>query len=192
MRVNARHREMVRRVSNRLRLDQPLRHVYERMEPTAKRDRLDNEHLRLLIAFCLREDDNCIDVGAHSGALLREMVRCAPGGHHIAYEPLPELAAQLKVEFPGVDVRNAAVSNQVGEAAFFRIAEDPMQSGLKLRGGAGSIVPETITVKLEKLDDTLPTGYAPSLIKIDVEGGERQVIEGAIDTISRLYPDRLL
>lgn len=188
MPLNPRYREAIRKVSGRVGLEQALRRVYERIEPTAKRDRLDNEHLRLLMAFYLREDANCIDIGAHSGAVLREIVRCAPRGRHIAYEPLPEFAERLAREFPAVDVRNAAVSNQAGEATFYRIRDDPMQSGLHRRTNAESVPADALTVKIEKLDDSLPEGYAPSLIKIDVEGGERQVIEGAIETIARHAP----
>jgi hypothetical protein len=43
-------------------------------------------------------------------------------------------------------------------------------------------------VATERLDETLPAGYMPRLIKIDVEGAERQVIEGAIEAISRCKP----
>jgi FkbM family methyltransferase len=165
-----------------------MRGIYERMEPNARRDRVDNEHIRLLLAFCLPEDANCIDIGAHSGVLLREMVRCAPRGSHIAYEPLPELAQRLSREFPGVEVRNAAVSNHTGHAHFYRVRDDPMQSGLRLRTGADTAIADPIPVEVERLDDSLPPDYVPSLIKIDVEGGERQVIEGAMGTITRHAP----
>jgi FkbM family methyltransferase len=188
MRVSPRYRDAARRVSRRLGVDDAARRVWEIMEPAARRDRLDNEHLRLLMAFALREDSNCIDIGAHAGVLLREMVRCSPKGRHIAYEPLPELADRLRRDFPMVDVRNAAVSNASGEAAFHRVRRDPMASALKLRRDVELGPTETITVKLEKLDDALPSGYVPSLIKIDVEGGEREVLEGAIQTISDHSP----
>lgn len=41
----------------------------------------------------------------------------------------------------------------------------------------------TIEVRTEQLDDCLPVGYVPHLIKIDVEGPEQQVLEGAVGTI---------
>jgi Methyltransferase FkbM domain len=47
---------------------------------------------------------------------------------------------------------------------------------------------ETLTVPTETLDHSLPAGYVPTFIKVDVEGAERQVFEGAIDTISRYKP----
>ena len=72
-------------------------------------------HLRLLLAFSLSADSNCIDVGSHRGDVLREMVRLAPLGTHVAYEPVPESCAQLVAAFPQVDVRQAAASNVDGE-----------------------------------------------------------------------------
>jgi FkbM family methyltransferase len=188
MNISPQHRDAARRASRRLGLEAPARWVWEAMVPAARRDRVDNEHLRLLMAFSLRQDANCVDIGAHAGVVLREMVRCAPDGHHIAYEPLPEFADRLRHDFPGVEVRNAAVSNVSGQAAFHRVRHDPMASGLKLRRGVEPATTELITVRVDTLDDALSPGYAPSLIKIDVEGGERQVLEGAIDTISRYAP----
>ncbi len=188
MPIGPRQREMVRRAAARVGFEVPLRVAWERVRPDVRRDRIDNEHLGLLLAFSLREDANCVDVGAHSGAILREMVRIAPRGHHIAYEPLPEFAARLTAEFPSVDVRNAAVSNESGEATFFRMVGGEMQSGLKLRTGARPESGQPFTVRLDKLDDALSADYVPTLIKIDVEGGERQVIEGAMETLNRHAP----
>ena len=50
------------------------------------------------------------------------------------------------------------------------------------------VVTETIVVKTERLDDHLPAGYVPALIKIDVEGAERLVIEGALRPITTHKP----
>lgn len=179
---------MVRQAAARVGLDGPLRTVWERLHPDVRRDRLDNEHLSLLLAFVLAEDDNCIDIGAHSGVILREIVRVAPRGRHIAYEPLPEFAARLTNEFPEVDVRNAAVSDESGDATFFRMMGGEMQSALKLRTGTPQELAQPFVVRLEKLDDALPPDYVPALIKIDVEGAERQVIEGAMETLTRHAP----
>ena len=188
MAIGPREREAARRAAARLGLEGPVRALWERMHPDVRRDRVDNEHMSLLMAFALTEDANCVDVGAHSGAILREMVRLAPRGRHIAYEPLPEFAARLAAEFPGVDVRNAAVSNESGEAMFFRMVGGEMQSGLKLRTGTPPETGQPFSVRVETLDETLPADYVPALIKIDVEGGERQVIEGAMETLSRHAP----
>lgn len=39
---------------------------------------------------------------------------------------------------------------------------------------------ESISVSTERLDDHAPDGWLPDFVKIDVEGAERLVIEGAI------------
>ena len=47
---------------------------------------------------------------------------------------------------------------------------------------------EKLTIRTETLDRNLPVGYVPASIKIDIEGAERQVLQGAIETISKLKP----
>ena len=147
----------------------------------------DAEHFRLLCAFALRSDSNCIDVGASRGAALRSAVAFAPHGHHIAYEPVPTVAAQLRRDFPGVEVRTAALSDTSGSETFAWVKDLPSRSGLRaLYHSSGEV--EIIEVKVARLDDSLPDGYVPALIKIDVEGAERQVLAGALDTITRHKP----
>jgi len=140
------------------------------------------------MAFALTEDANCIDIGSHKGAVLAEMVRVAPRGKHIAYEPLPFLYKYLVDHFPSVDVRRTAVSNEEGETSFTYVKNLPTHSGFRERSYPMQPQVEKITVRTETLDASLPAGYVPALIKIDVEGAEHLVIEGAIETISRCKP----
>lgn len=156
--------------------------------PSTRRNLRDEEHLRLLFAFALSESANCIDVGANVGGILKQIVAAAPRGRHIAYEPLPELCADLRRRFPTVDVRQAAASDRRGTASFQHVRSRPAYSGLRRRDYPGDEDIQEIQVAVEDIDSSLPDGYVPSLIKIDVEGGERQVIEGAIETIVRHRP----
>ena len=55
-----------------------------------------NQRIRVLLAAELRSDSNCLDIGSYRGDVLREMVRRAPLGHHIAWEPLPYMASALR------------------------------------------------------------------------------------------------
>jgi FkbM family methyltransferase len=158
------------------------------VKPELRRDRRDNEHLRLLLALAMGEDANCVDVGSHLGEALREMLRVAPRGRHIAFEPLPEFSAQLATEFPEVDVRPVALSNRSGEASFTYVRTRPGYSGFRRRPYPAEEETETITVRVETLDEALPPEYRPSLIKIDVEGAEQQVLEGAMRTITTHKP----
>jgi FkbM family methyltransferase len=160
-------------------------------EVAMRRDAEDVAHIRRLVAFTLPPDGNCIDVGAHRGAVLGEMVRVAPQGRHIAFEPLPHLCEVVRASFPDVELHQAALSNHAGEADFAYVhgtAEG--WSGLRFRPLPNGEKPEVehITVRLEVLDDVLDEDYRPHVIKIDVEGAEQQVFEGALGTLRRHRP----
>ncbi len=154
----------------------------------ARRAYQDEVNMRLLLAFSLAADSNCIDVGSHDGRFLAEMVRIAPLGRHVAYEPLPRFFARLTTAFPGVDVRRAALSNVNGTSDFTYVKNLPAYSGFRRRKYPSKATIETITVQTERLDDRLPSDYVPALIKIDVEGAEQLVIEGAMETLKRHRP----
>jgi FkbM family methyltransferase len=181
-------KEIVVNSAARLGIDDQLRKICTPLRPGLRRDRIDNQHLRLLLAFALTKDSNCIDIGAHKGAVLTEMVRVAPYGKHIAYEPLPFLYKYLVEHFPTVDIRKIAVSNEEGETTFNYVKNMPTMSGLRERVYPLKPQIEKITVRTETLDRSLPDGYVPAFIKIDVEGAECLVIEGAIETIARYKP----
>src|SRR5215467_5965319 len=156
-----------------------------------RREQIDNEHLHLLLKLMLRPDANCIDAGAHDGKFLADMVEAAPLGHHIAYEPLPDYASRLRGRFPNVDVREAAVCDTNGTTTFNYVSNIPSMSSL--RPGKSFLYPrppevQQLTVRTERLDDHVPSGYVPSLIKVDVEGAQMLVFKGAEQTITAHRP----
>jgi FkbM family methyltransferase len=173
--------------ARRLGIERRLRDVYSLRSREGRRDRRDMRNLRLLMALTLEADAACVDVGANMGVVLGEMVRFAPRGRHVAYEPLPELASQLAREFPQVDVRNAAVSDHAGTATFHRVKGRETRSSLSPLDHAPEEL-EPYTVALEDLDSGLPPDFVPALIKIDVEGAEEQVLRGAARTLERHRP----
>jgi FkbM family methyltransferase len=160
------------------------------------RNQLDDAALLGVMTAVLRSDSCCIDVGANEGAVLREMLRLAPGGQHLAFEPLQDHAARLATAFPGVDVRNVALSDRNGQAQFMRRSQSALSSLETVPAGEDPVAwrgpildeAERVTVAVRRLDDELPAGYAPSLIKIDVEGVEHAVLEGARRTIAEHRP----
>jgi FkbM family methyltransferase len=186
--VSARRRERILALAARGGMDAQLRHAYQLIDRTARREARDHEHLRVLIAAVLAPDANCIDVGAHSGGVLREIVRCAPRGRHIAYEPLPHLAAALARDFPRVEVRAAALSDHDGDATFLHDRTEPMRSTLHAHAFTDHHHAVTIRVRVERLDHALAADYVPALIKIDVEGTEAEVLRGAAETLRRHRP----
>lgn len=167
-----------------------LREAHANFDPATRRGLRDEHAMRVLMAAVLRHDSNAIDVGANEGQTLAMILAAAPNGRHIAYEPIPDLARRLRVAHPHVDVREAACSDEVGTAEFTHIVNPPAFSGFRQRQDLPTRTPEIerLTVRLEKLDDSLPDGYTPSLVKIDVEGAELLVMLGAEQTIGRYRP----
>jgi FkbM family methyltransferase len=174
-------------LSDRVGAADGLRAVHRRVSPMARRNHADNLHLRLLLAHGLAHDANCVDVGAHGGAVLADMVRYAPDGHHVAFEPLPAQAAALRTRFPGVEVHEAAVSDSAGTASFTHVRSVPELSGLRDRG-LGGPDDETIEVQVVRLDDVLDPARPVALLKVDVEGAELGVFRGARETLARDHP----
>jgi FkbM family methyltransferase len=160
------------------------------LDPLARRELRDEHATRVVLALVLRTDSNAIDVGANEGAVLDSIVRLAPNGRHLAYEPLPDLCERLSSRFPTVDVRCAALSDVAETTEFSYVLDAPAYSGLRQRADlpAGVDRVQRIPVRTERLDDALADGYVPTLIKIDVEGAELQVLRGAVDTLERHRP----
>ena len=166
-----------------------LRRVRRRFLPAhIQADIRDTELLVALMEELLEPDSDCLDVGAHAGTILREMVRLAPHGRHVAWEPLPVFAARLRDAYPGVDVRQAALSDRAVTREFAHVVADPGWSGFLERPAPAGGEIETIRVRSERLDDALPNGIRPAFLKIDVEGAEQEVLRGAMRTLRSHRP----
>lgn len=159
---------------------------------TQFRERRDNRNAVVAMAARLRADSNCVDVGAHAGAFLRHIVRLAPAGRHVAFEPLPPFQERLRRDFPQVDLHPCALSDAPGEAEFVYVPSAPGFSGLRERDYPGNPTRERLRVELARLDDLLERERPVDLIKIDVEGAELQVLRGAQETLARHRPMILL
>lgn len=153
-----------------------------------ERDGRDNRLMRSVIASALTPNSSCVDVGANHGHHLDQMVRCAPRGQHIAFEPLPELVGLLESQFPMVDVRQVALSKEAGDASFIRMSGSVGYSGLNPRVQPKGATAQKIAVRVSTLDKEIPQDFVPALIKIDVEGAEADVLEGGLETLGRARP----
>jgi len=137
----------------------------------------------------LAADSTCVDVGCHTGSILREMLHYSPQGTHYAFEPIPALYQNLVAAFPNVKLYNLALSNVAGETTFQHVTSNPGYSGLKQRRyDRPNEIIEQIQVRTELLDHIVPADVTIRLMKIDVEGAELQVLEGAGETVRRCRP----
>jgi len=137
----------------------------------------------------LRPDSTGVDIGAHAGAILREMFSLAPRGRHFAFEPLPHLAASLSRNYPEARVHAVALSDYNGTGTFHYVVNSPAESGLQrhaIHGDASNV--QEITVPIRRLDDLIGLDERIAFIKIDTEGAELPIIRGGLDVIRRCRP----
>jgi FkbM family methyltransferase len=142
-----------------------------------------------ILAATLRGAGSYVDVGTNRGQLLREAARVAPRGHHVAFEPIPALAAEVARAFPEVDCRRLALGASPGVAQFCHFRKLDGWSGLRRSPQVSDERgrPEYITVEVSTLDLEL-ADLTPSIVKIDVEGAELEVLEGGRALLSKVRP----
>lgn len=132
-----------------------------------------------------------VDAGAHIGVFsLMAARRVGPAGRVICFEPSPRTAEILRRNLAANDlswVRNHAVAlaETDGFADFF-VADDagdnPAADTLSDAPGRGRV-----SVRLRRLDDVLSEEGVSHVdhLKIDVEGAELRVLDGATQTLAR-------
>ena len=145
-----------------------------------------------IIQRSLKQDSNCIDIGCHKGEILDLMIKGAPQGRKIGFEPIPELFHFLTEKYSGdplVTVYPTALYDQTGTSTFQHVLNAPAYSGIKKRKYDGKQVDiDQITVETGKLDFFIPNDLRIDFLKIDVEGAEFRVMKGGVATLRRCKP----
>lgn len=132
----------------------------------------------------LRPGMTVLDIGAHHGLYtLLASERVGRRGRVIAFEPSPRerLAKHARVNrCRNVEIEPCALNDKSGEADFF-LVEGFRDWGNSLRPPAVPEPTRWVRVPLRRLDDVLAArGIAQvDLIKLDAEGGELAVLQGA-------------
>jgi FkbM family methyltransferase len=148
--------------------------------------------LRLVEPLCQADCDS-IDVGANLGAYIHFMRRASRLVY--AFEPVPWLAEELARKFPSrVIVRNLALSDENGVATL----QVPLIDSQPEAGLASLALPPwfrsdeimQVQVPTHRLDDAYDGRVG--FLKIDVEGCEQAVLNGAQCTIERCRPNVLV
>ncbi len=161
-------------------------HAYLRRK-AEKHARVGEPELRLL-PFLVKPDAVAIDVGANKG--IYTLVLSGLASEVIAFEPNPIMYERLAKGLPqNVTLHHIGLSDKQGEAEL----SVPKRPGGRLSHVGGSLRDdrsdgdvENFVVKTERLDAMGISNVG--FIKIDVEGFEQPVIEGARGIIERDRP----
>jgi FkbM family methyltransferase len=159
-------------------------------------ERRDVDYLLKLIDGLIREGKSALflDVGADIGTFtvtVGNRFRNCPKLRIAAFEPMPSSYSLLKenITLNGLsemaDTFNVALYNEDSVQLTFRFnPKAPASSGLEVSSGADT---GAVRVPARTLDAIMADGkgdYDTLLFKIDVEGAERNVLEGATATLN--------
>ena len=162
------------------------------MEVTkVKRCKHDNE-------WIMEQDyDVLLDVGASIGKFSIDFLKINPDLIVYAFEPIPESYAILKntlKAFKNIHYFNTAVGNEDGNIGFNLSSHHTSSSVLKMSETHKTAFPESsgvnITqVKISKLDSLIDVSELKekrALLKIDVQGYEFEVLNGATEVLKEV------
>lgn len=137
------------------------------------------------------------DIGASDGGFAREIRELLPTAKIYSFEALPEIYEKLESNFIDdalFQSYNIALSNYNGQTSFFRCESSGSSSILEMDELHKTAYPgtknnEKINIMCSTLDDFIANENIVIdknvLIKIDVQGAEKLVLEGAENLLSK-------
>jgi len=134
-----------------------------------------------------------IDIGSNKGSYLYSMAKWSKGSPVIAFEPQLKLAKYLQTickDFAHVRIENLAISDKSGYLNLF-VPGNSDSPGASLEENLATHTQcHTEVVQITTLDEYIVKYIRETVkvIKIDVEGHELSVINGAINIILRDHP----
>ena len=151
------------------------------------------------LANIVRPGVTFYDVGSNVGFHAMLVARLVgPSGHVICFEPFPENANQIEYNaclngFTNVRVRREALGNHDGSGRFLT-SEEPTWGKLESAGREPSRMSGELQVAVRSLDSVVGETAlpVPDVIKIDVEGGEVDVLSGAARILHEYRPILLI
>jgi FkbM family methyltransferase len=156
---------------------------------------IENRHIDHLLAKILKQGDVFIDIGAHIGMVTLMACSTAKNIKAHCFEPDPRtfawLAKNVSLNPFDITLNSTALGASNGKARL-TVSTVPGWSTLidEPEGGFVFLTKDwTETVEVVSLDDYCTTkDIKPNLIKIDVEGFEYQVLQGAQTTLAKAKP----
>jgi FkbM family methyltransferase len=140
--------------------------------------------------------DLAIDAGANEGQWARELRAGGYRGQIVSFEPLAAAHARLAAvtaSDPAWTVHRLALGDREGEATLNVAGNEGASSSLlAMRDQHRRVAPHAAyvaeeTIRIRRLDAVdLPVGER-LMLKLDVQGGERAVLDGAVETLPRVH-----
>ncbi|UEM18877.1 bifunctional GNAT family N-acetyltransferase/class I SAM-dependent methyltransferase [Skermanella mucosa] len=139
-----------------------------------------------------------LDVGANVGQYATRLRHGGYDGRIVSFEPLPEARTALARAAAGDPswqvAPQAALGAMEGAVTLNVSAESDMSSTLPFRPEMGELLDSaaytgSVTVPITRLDEVFDTYVAPGdrcFLKIDTQGSESAVLEGAADRLDRI------
>jgi len=136
----------------------------------------------LLVSSLCQPDKIFIDVGAHIGSVISEVIHRTKPHHIIAFEAMPDKVVNLRKKFPNIELHECAVANEIGKASFYVNKKQSGYSSLNNIDGGNQI-----TVNKNIIDNLVHSSKV-DVIKIDIEGAELGALRGAEALIKDSQP----
>jgi FkbM family methyltransferase len=174
-----------------------LVHVPSPLDARGRHALLHPPHVHPAVLGFLRPGSVVIDVGANLGQWTVPLARkVGTAGRVFAVEPAPRAAASLESTLSASALYQAklircAIGDHDGVAEFaVPVVTSPLIDSGMARIGAACAGQEALQVPLRSLDSLAAEHdlAALDLIKIDTEGHERRVLDGAADILRRHRP----
>lgn len=146
---------------------------------------------RRMLYSLIREDYVCFDIGANIGETTLNFAQLAKNGKVYSFEPVPFLYERLTTNvglntFKNIELHNLAISDN-SDDLFFEAPKNRNSSGISLTKENSNT---SMRVASNTLDEFVSSKQIEKIdfIKIDVEGFENYVINGAKQTLKKFKP----
>ena len=149
--------------------------------------------LELGYRLFLSSNSTVIDIGGHAGRHSDIFINQIGAKQVYIFEPIPSKYEHLVNRYssnPNVAVKQVALSSSVGKSEFLINHGAPEESGLKERIYNNPELKnlEKIVVATDTLDNLFIDSPGVEYIKIDTEGGEIDILKGAVSLLHKFRP----
>jgi FkbM family methyltransferase len=152
------------------------------------------DDIKKLINISLKDGENALDIGGNIGLQSIRMSKCVgSNGKIYAFEPLTYLQEKFKKNVQLNRVDNVvlipyALSNEEGDLEFTININSYNQGTFSLTHNSNGAEKQVVNIKIADNLPEIQNLNTLSLIKIDVEGFEFQIIKGLEKTIQKHRP----